>query len=94
MNLSSFELNKCFDKNSFNIVLFSFFSHLIKSYMNPGGYIIADNTLWYGHVLEDDPQDPQTKGIMEFNDIVAADESVEKIILPIRDGLTLIKIKK
>ena len=56
---------------------------LIKSYMNPGGYIIADNT-----------QDPQTKGIMEFNDIVAADESVEKIILPIRDGLTLIKIKK
>jgi len=67
---------------------------LIKSYMNPGGYIIADNTLWYGHVLEDDPQDPQTKGIMEFNDIVAADESVEKIILPIRDGLTLIKIKK
>lgn len=67
---------------------------LIKSYMNPGGYIIADNTLWYGHVLEDDPQDPQTKGIMKFNDIVAADESVEKIILPIRDGLTLIKIKK
>ena len=67
---------------------------LIKSYMNPGGYIIADNTMWYGHVLEDDPQDPQTKGIMEFNDIVAADESVEKIILPIRDGLTLIKIKK
>lgn len=67
---------------------------LIKSYMNPGGYIIADNTLWYGHVLEDDPQDPQTKGIMEFNDMVAADNSVEKIILPIRDGLSLIKIKE
>lgn len=67
---------------------------LIKSYMNPGGYIIADNTLWYGHVLENEPQDPQTKGIMEFNDMVAADNSVEKIILPIRDGLSLIKIKE
>lgn len=67
---------------------------LIKSYMNPGGYIIADNTLWYGHVLENEPQDPQTKGIMEFNDMVAADNSVEKIILPIRDGLSWIKIKE
>ena len=67
---------------------------LIKSYMNPGGYIIADNTLWYGHVLENEPQDPQTKGIMEFNDMVAADNTVEKIILPIRDGLSLIKIKE
>ena len=56
-----------------------------------GGFIIADNTLWDGHVA--DPEydyDPQTKGIRDFNDIVAADERVEQLMLPLRDGLTII----
>lgn len=58
----------------------------------PGGYILADNTLWDGHVLEAPaPTDRQTKGIMEFNDFVANDKRVEVVILPLRDGLTLIK---
>lgn len=58
----------------------------------PGGYILADNTLWDGHVVEDvKPTDRQTKGIMEFNDFVANDKRVDVVILPLRDGLTLIK---
>lgn len=60
--------------------------------LGPEGYILADNTLWDGHVVEPDHfSDPQTRGIMEFNDIVAADPRVEKTIVPVRDGLTLIR---
>jgi len=60
-----------------------------------GGYIIADNTLWDGHVLEEHPHasDLQTLGIKAFNDLVARDERVEKVILPLRDGLTIIRKK-
>lgn len=62
--------------------------------LRDGGYIIADNTLWYGHVIESDhARDAQTAGIRDFNDLVAADENVEKVILPLRDGLTLIRKK-
>lgn len=59
----------------------------------PGGYIIADNTLWDGHVLQDKVRtsDLQTRGIMAFNDLVASDPGVQKVILPLRDGLTLIR---
>lgn len=59
-----------------------------------GGYIIADNTLWDGHVV--DPayaKDNQTHGIDTFNDYIARDTRVEKVILPIRDGLTIIRKK-
>ncbi len=59
--------------------------------LRPGGYIIADNTLWDGHVTEINPRSPQTLGIMRFNDMVAADERVEKVIIPLRDGLTIIR---
>lgn len=59
-----------------------------------GGLIVADNTLWDGHVLETPKaSDKQTIGIQEFNDMIAKDERVEKVILPVRDGLTLIWIK-
>lgn len=67
---------------------------LSLSLLNEGGYILADNTLWDGHVS--DPaylNDPQTIGIREFNDLVAADTRVEKVIIPLRDGLTLIRKK-
>ena len=62
--------------------------------MNPGGFIVADNTLWYGHVLEQ-PRDSdlQTKGVQAFNELVAKDRRVEKVILPLRDGLTIIRVK-
>ena len=66
---------------------------MVKKYTNPGGYIIADNTLWDGHVLETDSNDAQTQGVIRFNDMVKDDGSVEKVILPIRDGLTIIRLK-
>lgn len=64
------------------------------SVMHSGAFIIADNTLWDGHVV--DPaydKDNQTKGIRAFNDFIAQDERVEKVIVPLRDGLTLIRVK-
>ncbi len=62
--------------------------------MRPGGFIVADNTLWYGHVLEEAREsDMQTRGVQAFNDLVAADPRVEKVILPLRDGLTVIRVK-
>lgn len=60
-------------------------------FLNPGGFIIADNTLWDGKVVNPGKKiDAQTEGILEFNDFVASDQRVEKVILPVRDGLTII----
>lgn len=60
--------------------------------LKPGGFIIADNTLWGGHVVEPDHQkDRQTAGILRFNDLVAADSRVETVIIPLRDGLTILR---
>lgn len=59
-----------------------------------GGYIFADNTLWDGKVVDlEANRDAQTRGVAEFNDIVAADPAVERVILPLRDGLTIIRKK-
>ena len=60
--------------------------------LRPGGFILADNTLWDGHVLEiPKPADRQTQGIEDFNDYIARDNRVERVILPLRDGLTIIR---
>lgn len=73
--------------------------HYVETYeailplMNPGGIILADNTLWDGHVI--DPaydHDHQTLGIRAFNDHVRDDKRVEKVIVPVRDGLTIIRV--
>lgn len=67
---------------------------MVISVLRPGGYILADNTLWDGHVT--DPaydHDHQTQGIRRFNDYVAQDARVEQVIVPLRDGLTLIRKK-
>ena len=62
--------------------------------MNPGGIILADNTLWDGHVVDHAyDRDQQTVGIRRFNDYIKQDRRVEEVILPIRDGLTLIRVK-
>lgn len=59
-----------------------------------GGYILADNTLWDGKVADlEANRDAQTRGVAEFNDLVAADPAVERVILPLRDGLTIIRKK-
>lgn len=63
--------------------------------LRPGGFLLADNTLWDGHVLEEPrPADRQTAGIEAFNDLVARDSRVEKVILPLRDGLTIAMKKR
>lgn len=59
-----------------------------------GGFIAVDNTLWDGHIVDSAySRDPQTKGVALFNDIVRADPNVEKVMLPLRDGITLIHKK-
>ena len=65
---------------------------LVLPHLNSGAYIIADNTLWDGHVV--DPaydNDPQTQGVRAFNDRIATDPQFENIILPLRDGLTIVR---
>ena len=67
---------------------------MVINVLRPGGFVLADNTLWDGHVV--DPaydRDPQTRGLRLFNDHVARDTRVERVILPLRDGLTLISKK-
>ena len=68
---------------------------LVLPLMNEGGWILADNTLWDGHII--DPaydKDKQTVALRAFNDKVAEDERLDKVILPLRDGLTIIKLKE
>ena len=67
---------------------------LVLPLMRKGGWILADNTLWDGHIV--DPaydKDRQTVALRAFNDKVAQDERLEKVILPLRDGLTIIRVK-
>ena len=65
---------------------------MVMSVLRRGGYIVADNTLWDGHVVDSAyDHDQQTLGIRAFNDHVMADKRVEKVILPLRDGLSLIR---
>ena len=67
---------------------------MVLTILRPGGFILADNTLWDGHVVDHCyDHDHQTQGINDFNDYIAADNRVEQVILPIRDGLTLIRKK-
>ncbi len=65
---------------------------MVMGILRPGGFILADNTLWDGHVVDHAyDHDHQTQGISDFNDYIAADPRVEQVILPLRDGLTLIR---
>ncbi len=56
-----------------------------------GGFIIADNVLWGDKIFDSDSKDPQTRGITEFNEMIRFDERIEKMILPIRDGVMIAK---
>ncbi len=67
---------------------------LLLHKMSSGALILTDNTLWNGKPLEEiSYKDAQSIAIADFNDYIAADSRVEKIILPIRDGLTILRIK-
>lgn len=74
--------------------LYNNYYDLVIDRIPSGGIILADNTLWDGKVLaEPHRSDLQTIGIMEFNNRIKADQRVEKVILPLRDGLTIIRKK-
>ena len=65
---------------------------LVLPLVAEGGFILADNTLWDGHIVDPNyDKDKQTLGLRAFNEKVAADERLEQVILPLRDGLTLIR---
>jgi caffeoyl-CoA O-methyltransferase len=67
-----------------------YYAEILKR-LRPGGLILADNVLWMGRVVDAGADDPQTQAIRAFNDLVAKDDRVEKVMLPVADGLTLIR---
>ncbi|MDF1547456.1 MAG: methyltransferase, partial [Bacteroidales bacterium] len=68
--------------------------HLVIEKVKKGGFILADNVLWSGKVIEPlAPNDEYTAGILAFNDFVHHDERVENVILPIRDGIMMLRKK-
>ncbi|MEO9572115.1 MAG: O-methyltransferase [Polaribacter sp.] len=68
--------------------------HLIIDKMNPGGIILSDNVLWSGKVVEElKPKDKDTKVLLEYNKLLNEDARIETVLLPIRDGLTISRVK-
>ena len=67
--------------------------NLIKPRLRSGGVVLFDNVLWYGKVLEENPKSKMTKKIKELNEIVSKDDDFENLILPLRDGINLIRKK-
>ncbi len=68
--------------------------NLIIDKMNSGGVILSDNVLWSGKVVEElDKKDKDTKVLLEYNSLLNNDERVETVLLPIRDGLTITRVK-
>jgi caffeoyl-CoA O-methyltransferase len=64
---------------------------LVKDKVKKGGFILADNVLWGGKALENDTKDQQSKGIIEFNEMLKNEPGIENLILPLRDGLMIIR---
>jgi caffeoyl-CoA O-methyltransferase len=59
--------------------------------LRPGGLVLVDNVLWFGRVVDPEAQDEQTRAIRAFNDSVAADPRVDCVMLPVSDGLTILR---
>jgi len=73
---------------------YSKYFHLVIDKMNKGGVILSDNVLWYGKVIEKvDPKDIDTKALITYNILLKEDPRIETILLPIRDGLTISRVK-
>ena len=73
---------------------YSNYFHLIIDKMNPGGLILSDNVLWSGKVVEAlDPKDIDTAALLEYNRLLNEDPRLETVLLPIRDGLTLSRVR-
>ncbi|MGK0412966.1 MAG: caffeoyl-CoA O-methyltransferase [Polaribacter sp.] len=68
--------------------------HLIIDKMNPGGIILSDNVLWSGKVVEElNPKDLDTKVLLAYNKLLNTDDRIETVLLPIRDGLTISRVR-
>lgn len=67
--------------------------NLLLPFLNPDGIMVIDNTLWKGKVLEENA-DKKTKNIQHLNDVIAEDHRVEKMLLPIDDGITIIQKRR
>ena len=67
--------------------------HVIFDKLKPGGYILVDNILWYGKVIDTPIRDETTEKIRNFNDFVSKDERVERAIIQNRDGLFILRKK-
>ena len=72
---------------------YSEYYKLVIDKLKPGGFILADNVIWGGKALEEDTTDPQTGGIIAFNEMIKKDSTIEKVIIPLRDGLMMIRKK-
>jgi predicted O-methyltransferase YrrM len=66
---------------------------IVKQKVRPGGFILADNVLWGGQVVDEETNDQQARGIIEFNEMIKKETGIESMILPLRDGLMLIRKK-
>jgi len=73
---------------------YSNYFHLIIDKMNSGGIILSDNVLWSGKVVEKlNPKDKDTKALIAYNKLLKEDLRIETVLLPIRDGLTISRVK-
>lgn len=66
---------------------------MVINKVRPGGFILADNVLWGGQVTDNKTKDPQAKGIIDFNEMIQKEENIDHVIVPVRDGLMLIRKK-
>jgi predicted O-methyltransferase YrrM len=64
---------------------------IVKDKVRPGGFILADNVLWGGQVVDEGTNDQQARGIIEFNEMISKEKGIENMILPLRDGIMLIR---
>ncbi len=73
---------------------YSNYFHLLIDQMNPGGIILSDNVLWTGKVTtKPDPKDKDTIALIAYNKLLKEDSRIETVLLPIRDGLTISRVK-
>lgn len=92
------DVMKQWDQPVFDLIFIDADKRKYTDYLNAslpllreGGYIIADNTLWDGHVVAEEKHSPQTLGIMAFNDLAAHHPQLEAAMIPMRDGLTILR---
>jgi caffeoyl-CoA O-methyltransferase len=87
------QLNEIFDLVFLDAGKLDYPTHfeLALAKMRPGAFLLADNVLWHGKVVNNDPSDPTAQVLRAFNDHIQADPRVENLLLPLRDGLMIVR---